>query len=108
MVKCSGGQDRTGLAAALYLLHGQGWAAVDAARAQFARWPFLHLPKDEQRWLAQFVVFAETSAMGRPVAQWIRDSYTPEAFRDWLEAHGHAASFRAIFEKRAAAHRWQW
>ncbi len=108
LVKCSGGQDRTSLAAALFLLHRKGWAAVDAARAQFARWPFLHLPKDEQRWLKQFVSFAETGAMGRPIARWIRESYSPETFRDWLEANGHAGSFRAIFEKRAPAHRRQW
>jgi hypothetical protein len=108
LVKCSGGQDRTSLAAALYLLHRRGWSALEAAKAQFASWPFLHLPKPEQRWLAQFVAFAAERAKGRPLADWIAADYTPEALRDWLAANGHAGSFKAIFERRAPAHRWQW
>ncbi len=108
LVKCSGGQDRTSLAAALYLLHRRGWAALDDAKAQFASWPFLHLPKAEQRWLKQFVAFAQEGAKGRPLAEWVRDDYSPEALRDWLAANGHGGSFRAIFEKRAPAHRRQW
>ncbi|HEY0106082.1 MAG TPA: hypothetical protein VGB91_08365 [Rhizomicrobium sp.] len=108
LVKCSGGQDRTSLAAALYLLHRRGWSACGAALAQFARWPYLHLPKQEQLWLKQFVHYAEREARGRPLADWIRDAYAPEAFRDWLRESGHAGSFRAIFERRAPANRWQW
>jgi protein tyrosine/serine phosphatase len=108
LVKCSGGQDRTSLAAALYLLHRDGWRAIDRAQQQFARLPYLHFPKAHQRWLAQFARFAAGQAKGRPIADWVRDSYTPEAFRDWLEANGHAGSFKAIFEKRSPAHKWQW
>jgi hypothetical protein len=108
LVKCSGGQDRTSLAAALYLLHRKGWDARDEALAQFARWPYLHLPKPEQRWLKQFVFFAQSQVRGRPLAEWIREAYTPEAFRDWLKAGGHAGSFKAIFQRRSPANRWQW
>jgi hypothetical protein len=108
LVKCSGGQDRTSLAAALYILHGKGWSALDAARAQFARWPYLHLPKAEQRWLRRFVDFAQEQAQGAPIAQWVRESYAPEALRDWLEARGLGRSFKAIFEKPSPASRWQW
>src|SRR5262249_3124952 len=57
MLKCSGGQDRTSLAAALYLIHRDGWGAMDAAGAQFARFPYLHFPKKHQRWLKPFLDF---------------------------------------------------
>lgn len=108
LVKCSGGQDRTSLAAALYLLHRLGWSAMDAARAQFARWPYLHFPKPEQRWLRHFIEFAREDANGQPIAAWIRTAYAPERFRDWLTARGRGDTFKAIFETRAPAHRWQW
>ncbi len=108
LVKCSGGQDRTSLAAALYLLHREGWSAMDKARAQFARWPYLHFPKAEQRWLRHFVEFAQEDAKGMPLAQWVRSAYTPERLRDWLAAHGRGDTFKAIFEKPAPANRWQW
>ncbi|MBS0472665.1 MAG: hypothetical protein JSR60_16445 [Proteobacteria bacterium] len=108
MVKCSGGQDRTSLAAALCLVHRDGWAAFDQAQAQFARWPYLHLPKQEQRWLKQFLEFARTDAAGLAVGEWIRTRYTPERLRDWLEASGHGGTFKGVFERRAPANRWQW
>lgn len=108
LVKCSGGQDRTSLAAALYILHRDGWVAMARAKMQFARFPFLHFPKEHQRWLALFPAFAAREAGGRPIAEWVGNSYTPEAFRDWLDANGHANSFKAIFEKRSPAHKWQW
>ncbi|MBL6852713.1 MAG: hypothetical protein ISS15_08385 [Alphaproteobacteria bacterium] len=108
LVKCSGGQDRTSLAAALYVLHRDGWTAMELAARQFAQFPYLHFPKAHQRWLAQFPVYAAEQAKGRPIMDWVRNSYAPEAFRDWLEANGHAGSFKAIFEKRSPAHKWQW
>ncbi|HJW42648.1 MAG TPA: hypothetical protein VJ476_15650 [Rhizomicrobium sp.] len=108
LVKCSGGQDRTSLAAALYLLHRNGWTAMAQAHTQFARWPYLHLPKTEQRWLRQFVDFAEEDAKGAPLADWLRNGYEPERFRDWLVARGHGRSFKAIFETRSPAHWRQW
>jgi len=108
LVKCSGGQDRTSLAAALYLIHRDGWGALAQAEQQFSRFPFLHFPKNHQRWLKQFLAFAVREAKGRPVAEWVRDSYAPEAFRDWLEENGHAGSFKGIFEKPSPAHKWQW
>ncbi|MGN6515085.1 MAG: hypothetical protein ACTHLR_04505, partial [Rhizomicrobium sp.] len=39
LIKCSGGQDRSSFAGALYLLHTKGWSAFDEAMGQFARWP---------------------------------------------------------------------
>ena len=108
VVKCSGGQDRTSLAAALYLVHRQGWRALGKADAQFSRWPYLHFPKEHQRWLRPFIVFAARDAAGRPIAEWLRDSYTPQKLRDWLEANGHAGTFKGIFEKPSQASKWQW
>jgi hypothetical protein len=97
LLKCSGGQDRTSLAAALYLIHRDGWGAMAAARAQFARFPYLHFPKTHQRWLRPFVDFARTDSAGAPLAQWIRQSYTPERLKAWLDAHGLEDSYAAIF-----------
>jgi hypothetical protein len=107
LVKCSGGQDRTSLAAALYRVHRDGWRAQEAAEAQFARWPYLHLPKAQQRWLKHFVAFARQDAGGRPIADWVRDTYTPEKLRDWLDSHGHAGTYKNIFDKPNSS-RWQW
>ena len=52
LLKCSGGQDRTSFAAAFYLIHRYGWEALPKAQAQFARFPYLHFPK-------QFAALAE-------------------------------------------------
>jgi hypothetical protein len=108
LVKCSGGQDRTSLAAALYILHREGWGAFAEAQTQFARWPYLHFPKPEQRWLRHFPAFAQQEAAPRPIAEWVRTGYSPERLRDWLEANGHAGTFKGIFEKPSPAHKWQW
>ena len=97
MLKCSGGQDRTSFAAALYLIHRDGWQAMPAARAQFARFPYLHFPKTHQRWLKPFLDFAQESASGRPLATWIADGYTPEKLKAWLDGRGLADSYAAIF-----------
>jgi protein tyrosine/serine phosphatase len=97
LLKCSGGQDRTSFAAALYLIHRGGWPAMDAAAAQFARFPYLHFPKPQQRWLKVFLDFAQADAAGAPLADWIAKSYTPEKLKAWLDAHGLARGYAAIF-----------
>ena len=97
LLKCSGGQDRTSFAAALYLIHRDGWRAMPAARAQFARFPYLHFPKTHQRWLRPFLDFAQADAGGAPLAAWTRDSYTPEKLKAWLDSHGLADSYAEIF-----------
>lgn len=99
MLKCSGGQDRTSFAAALYLVHRDGWAALDIARRQFARFPYLHFPKRHQRWLKPFLEFAAEDSQGAPLATWVRDTYTPERAKAWLDSHGLADSYKAIFTK---------
>jgi protein tyrosine/serine phosphatase len=97
VVKCSGGQDRTSLAMALYLLRQGGWQALPAARRQFARFPYLHFPKRHQRWLARFLDFAQEEAQGAPLADWIAQAYAPEKLKAWLDAHGMGDFYAAIF-----------
>jgi hypothetical protein len=97
LLKCSGGQDRTSLAAALYLLHTHGMAAQASAVAQFSAWPYLHLPGRQQRWLKSFVPFAVEQAEGRPVRSWLETDYSAQVFKGWLEARGQGETFRGLY-----------
>ncbi len=97
LLKCSGGQDRTSLASALYILHRDGWDAMDKARRQFARFPYLHFPKKHQRWLAPFLDFARQDARGRSLEEWIWNDYAPETLKDWLDSHGMHGWYAGIF-----------
>ncbi|HEY1963202.1 MAG TPA: hypothetical protein VGG69_12340 [Rhizomicrobium sp.] len=96
LIKCSGGQDRTSFSAALYLLHMQGLEARDAAEGQFARWPYLHLPRRQQRWLKLFLPYLEEQIGRRSLRAWLVEEYRPENFKAWLEAEGFGDSFRTI------------
>lgn len=96
LIKCSGGQDRASFAAALYLLNKKGAGALDEAQAQFAAWPYLHLPKRQQNWLKQFPHFAIEDARGVPLKEWARAGYEPERFAAWLEARGLTESHDGI------------
>jgi hypothetical protein len=97
LLKCSGGQDRTSFAAALYLIHSRGWEAYDMAAAQFARFPYLHFPKQHQRWLRPFLDFAREDSHGNPLATWIGGHYEPEKLQEWLKAHGLEDGHGGIF-----------
>jgi hypothetical protein len=98
LVKCAGGQDRTSLAAALYTLHRHGWSAMERAQKQFARFPYLHFPRDHQRWLRLFPVYAQERAKGAPITEWIKREYDPAEFARWLDANGHAGLYKGIWE----------
>ncbi len=98
LLKCSGGQDRTSFAAALWLIHKKGWGAFAEAQAQFARWPYLHLPKPHQRWLKLFLEFAREQSGGGALSQWVRQSYSPEALKAWLEGRGAQDSFKGLYD----------
>ncbi len=101
LMKCSGGQDRTSFAAALYLLNEGGAPALAAAEAQFARWPYLHLPKAGQNWLRHFPAFALDDAAGAPLAEWAH-RYAPERLAEWLAARGLSKSFASIQQATSA------
>jgi protein tyrosine/serine phosphatase len=97
LLKCSGGQDRSSFAGALYIIHRKGWDAFAEAEQQFARWPYLHRPKAQQRWLKPFLTFARDDAKGRPLAQWIAQNYTDKRLKAWLQANSLADSFRGLY-----------
>jgi hypothetical protein len=107
MLKCSGGQDRTSFAAALYLIHAKGWQAFDQAAAQYARFPYLHFPKKHQRWLRPFLDFAREDCRGMPLAAWISGHYQPEKLQVWLEKHGLQDGHGGIFTVPTRS-RYQW
>lgn len=107
LLKCSGGQDRTSFAAALYLIHRDGWQAMDAALAQFSRFPYLHFPKTQQRWLKLFLEFSRQDSGGTSLAEWIGQSYVPEKLKTWLDEKGMQGSYAAIFTNPTRSPR-QW
>ena len=97
LLKCSGGQDRTSFAAALYLIHRGGWDAMRDAEAQYARFPYLHFPKRHQRWLRAFLDFARGDSGGAPIKDWIDRRYEPEKLKAWLDAQGMNDFYAGIF-----------
>jgi protein tyrosine/serine phosphatase len=100
LMKCSGGQDRTSLASALYLLH-EG-ETLEKAQAQFAPWPYLHRPRVQQLWMFAFPSYALREARGAPLSQWAK-TYAPEHFAGWLKAHRMGGSFEKIERPRQSA-----
>jgi len=96
LVKCSGGQDRASFAAAVYLLLAGGEGARAAAEAQFALWPYLHRPRLNQRWMRRFPAFAGESIGQARFDEWLKWSYDPAAFAEWLSRNGAAQSFLAL------------
>ena len=101
LIKCSGGQDRTSFAAAVYLVHRKGWDAAGEAQAHFSGFPYLHFPKQNQRWLRYFLDYAKLRADGAPISAWFRDGYDPADLAAWLTANGHGKSFKGILELTA-------
>jgi protein tyrosine/serine phosphatase len=96
LIKCSGGQDRTGFAAALYLLETNGPSALERAEAQFALWPYLHRPKRHQLWLKRFPRYAVEQMGTMTLRDWARTRYDPQHFAEWLGTQGLGRSFFAF------------
>lgn len=96
LVKCSGGQDRASFAAAVCLLLVGGEGAQDAAKAQFAFWPYLHWPRLNQTWMQHFPAFAGENIGSAGFDEWLKKSYDPNAFADWLSQNGAPQSFLAL------------
>ena len=97
LIKCSGGQDRTAFAAALFLLLCHGWSALARAEQQFAGWPYLHWPRPQQRWLRLFPGFANENAAGVPFRCWLENSYSAAGFGSWPSDRGHGMSFKGLY-----------
>ena len=94
LLKCSGGQDRTGFAASLYLIHRQGWGARAAALEEFAAGA-----RKQQRWSKLLLAHAEEESGGGALGAWIKNDYEPQRFAAWLDARGQGDSFAGIFER---------
>ena len=96
LLKCSGGQDRTGLAAALYVLQSRGPGALDQAEGQLASWPYLHFPKRHQLWLRHFPGYANAQAGGTSLGQWAHGGTTRSTSRSgWPRVGSRAAIDRS-------------
>lgn len=96
LFKCSGGQDRSALASALFLLHRKGARALAEAEAQFSFWPYLHRPKRHQQWLREFPAYAASRAGDKSLAAWTRENYRPEDFAAYLAERGLPRAYRTI------------
>jgi hypothetical protein len=92
LIKCSGGNDRTGFAAALWRIEREGWGARETALEEFSG-----RLKANQRWLRLFFDFAREETQSGALGPWIAAGYTPERFAAWLNARGEADSFERIF-----------
>jgi len=99
LLKCSGGHDRTALAAALFVITRDGWSGLECARRQFDALTYGHKPKRHQHWLKPFLQFAADEAKSMRLSDWIRDCYDPNVFAAWLEAHGLSEGHKGIFTK---------
>jgi protein tyrosine/serine phosphatase len=96
LIKCSGGQDRTGLAAALYVLNIGGRGALKMAESQLSFWPYLHRAKPRQRWLRALPAYVAEHSEGVRLDQWVRAGYAPERFAEWLQKRGQSDSYLTI------------
>lgn len=99
LFKCSGGHDRTALAAALWIVHRDGWAGFATAEDQFDAGHYGHVPKKHQHWLKPFLAFAAEEADGRAVSEWVRTGYDPARLAAWLAERGLGDSHKGIFVK---------
>ncbi len=94
LIKCSGGADRTALAAAIYLLLRDGVDGLTMAQRHIALLPYLHLPKRYQRWIRHFPRYFKTDHDGMPFAEWAVERYQPERFAHWLDDQGLGGTWR--------------
>jgi len=95
LLKCSGGADRTSLAAGLLILHRQGYGALENARRQTDFWPFLHWPRRQQRWIRAFFDHYAEDAGGLTLREWLVMRYMPTRFAEYLRAHGLGDAYAA-------------
>ncbi|MGE4352200.1 MAG: tyrosine-protein phosphatase [Bdellovibrionales bacterium] len=86
LIKCAGGSDRTGLASAIYLLDINGMEALPEAYRHLTAFPYLHIPKANQRWIRELINFYAETHHGQNIATWIETTYSDAALADRLES----------------------
>lgn len=96
LLKCSGGQDRSGLASALYILHRKGRGALGEAMQQLKVWPYLHRPKKRQTWIRHFPKFMVEDAKGMNFRDWAHQQYDPARFAEYLAKKRVKSAYTAI------------
>ena len=84
LLKCSGGADRTGLAATLFLLNEYGIENLPNAVKQVALFPYLHLPRKHQRWIKYFPQYFAQTHKGQQITDWTQEVYSHTNFAEWL------------------------
>ncbi len=106
VMHCKSGADRTGIAAALYLLMIEEAPLAEAARQ--LHWRFLHLARGEAGVLDHMLATygRARAATGIGVLDWIRDGYDPEAILRDYHARRTRWSGRLAPAPPAAAARW--
>ena len=72
---------------------------MPVAMKQFDRFPYLHLPKrHQQRWLKALPGILAPGRKGRAIGRLDRmHGYTPDKLKAWLDNHGLADGYAAIF-----------
>ena len=84
LLKCSGGADRTGLAAALFLLNEYGIECLPEALQQLKFFPYLHFPRKHQRWIAHLPRYFAATHRDKTLADWAQKVYSHTNFANWL------------------------
>ena len=97
MLKCSGGQDRTSFAAALYLIHRGGWHAFAQASGAIRALSLSAFSQETSALAAAFPGFRARGFHGAPLGTGSPNSYDPERLKAWLDARGHGRSLCGIF-----------
>lgn len=93
LFKCSGGADRTSLAAGMFLLlAGQ---PLTIARKQTNFLPYLHRPRREQQWIRGFFDFVAAEGAETRLRDWLATEYDDQRFADFLRGRGMGDAWRA-------------
>lgn len=92
LLKCAGGAERTGLASVLWVL-SQGMG-VDAARSHLRAFPYLHIPKKQQRWIREFLAFYIQTCDGLTMRKWLETVYSDQALAKFMIDQGKGDYWR--------------
>jgi len=96
LMHCKSGADRTGLAAAIWILTQEG-GTIERAREELSL-RYLHRPKSETGALDVVLDQLEANAHGRPFEQRVRESFDPAAAEKQTDAQMTAQGGPHIFK----------